>query len=479
MVYSLVRLSSLLDAKGQYDLADRIDRVAMPYRWEQTGDRARQIVDHGYDPRESIFTYIDEYSDQFAEDLSNEAKIELEAYADEIGLVDELNTYGRGGRRWDKYIDKLADLWMGEHPDEVLLWLAEDPNHALEFGDPDTFGYQENLLRYNPEDGDSEPFLSDHAYGYATKVRVPPGRTSIPGDRFEVVSPEEWQKHRDDPHHWASERPRFLRLAAEETPGVKYELADGMDRVAGYSSQLGMLNQVLKQGYSPHFYDWNVPKFLGPEADIEPSEGEASDWIENASPEQLEEFRDFNERHPISENSPWDAPPFESMDYRGVTRPQWQIHFTNNPWDVASQGFTHGYRDIEGVAYTNGRRPNPSGGFNFSFDPRDAPNESPYGEHAVIFPSGAVQTYHHGDEEHQNVFWGPSVDPRMIFPVERTYVNVWDDEFDEPTEDLLWVVKNWDDRPVFSSEDIQDCVGWVDRNWRQLYSAREKIERKK
>ena len=199
----MTRLSSKLDARGEHRMADEIDmlRLAMPYRWERSRENAESIIKKGYDPTDSIFTYIDEYSDQFANDLSDDAKQALETYSEEIGLDEELQRYGVGGKRWDKYIEKLSELWFEEHPDEVLLWLADNPNHSSEFGSGDD--YDDDLLRYSPPETHApEPFLNDYSYGYATKVKLPPGQQAIPKEWFSQVSRDEWEQHKDDYNHW-------------------------------------------------------------------------------------------------------------------------------------------------------------------------------------------------------------------------------------------------------------------------------------
>lgn len=193
----------------------RFIKLAMPYRWEDNEDRARKITKEGYDPQDALYVYIDEYADQFEADLSDEAKAELEAFKEQIGLDQELQTYGRGGRRWEKYVDKLGDLWFDEHPDERLLWLADHPGNAIEFSGRADGEYRNNLLRYSPPVGhEPKDFLNDYSYGYATKVKLPPGSERIPAEWFSMVSPEEWNAHKNDHGHWASQHgSRFIRLA--------------------------------------------------------------------------------------------------------------------------------------------------------------------------------------------------------------------------------------------------------------------------
>ena len=287
----------------------------------------------------------------------------------------------------------------------------------------------------------------------------------------------------------------MVRLSSRLDRKGHHKLADKMDRAAGfhrsagYSTQMGDLRHVLKEGYDPWDYEDNLPDFLNKDHE---EVWEGPNWFDNASQDDLDAFREYNEKNQITENDPLYAPPYESLVYEGDSPSMnWQVHFTNEPWDIASSGFKYGHPDTEGVHLTTWKKDRTKkGGFNFAFDVDRTPNESNYGKHAVIFPSGAIETYHSGDEEHQNIFWGPTVDPRMIFPVTKEEVRISpeEDQAKGLTRDPkygygfttdMWVVRDWNERQLFKSENIRDCVGWIERNWRQLLSTREKIEGKR
>jgi len=267
----------------------------------------------------------------------------------------------------------------------------------------------------------------------------------------------------EHPHErWSGIGRRMTRLASRLDEKGHHRLADDLDKVAGYSSELGMLRQILKEGYNPYDYDQNLNEFLEDEG-IDIAEGKGANWIEGASQDELESFEDWNQDHPLSESDPYYAPAYESMDYEGTGSPKWQVHFTDDPYGIASSGFEYGHPEIDGIALTTWKKDRKKrGGFNFSFDADSVPNQTSYGKNAVIFPTGAINVFHHGDQEHQNIFWGPTTDPLMIFPV----MNEGED----------WVIYDWNDREVFRSGSLRDCVGWVERNWRQLLSTREKID---
>jgi len=214
-------------------------------------------------------------------------------------------------------------------------------------------------------------------------------------------------------------------------------------------------------GFDPYDYEYQIGDFIGEEVD--PSEGEASDWIEQATPEQIEAFKEWTTRNPSDEG--YYAPIYEALEYRGMeTKPKWQIHFTENPVDIADSGFEYGHPEVEGVHLTTHKRDrNKKPGFNFSFDADGFRyNQSDYGEYAVLFPTTTMETYHYGDNQYQNIFWGPSVDPKMIFPIHF--------------EGGEWTVKDWEEREVHSSEDLNEIINWIQTNWRQLASTREKTE---
>jgi hypothetical protein len=157
------------------------------------------------------------------------------------------------------------------------------------------------------------------------------------------------------------------------------------------------------------------------------------------------------------------------MDYRGTTRrPEWNVHFTDNADAIGKNGFQYGHPDQYGVhltTYKRDRQKEP--GFNFAFpaDARDAKNaerEQKYGDEAVLFYGNGMDVDHFGDEERQRIFWGPNIDKRMIFPIQR------DDEQGG------WAVFDDTGRALVRGKDYNDVVRWVQTNYRMLQSIREK-----
>jgi hypothetical protein len=242
-----------------------------------------------------------------------------------------------------------------------------------------------------------------------------------------------------------------------------------------YSPELGSLKYILEQGWSPHDYADKVIDFLKkysnePRLDVDFDECEydpweyGDEWIENvATPESLEKFKNFTQY--VYDDFPTMDMPYNYMDLNKFMKPMWQVHFTDYPFDIAEQGFVKGHPEVEGVHLTTyykdrGRGP----GFNFGYlaDYR-LPNQSQYGKHAVVFYGGGLDIHHYGDMENQTIFWGPFIDPRMIFPL---YYDGYE-----------WNVIAENGREIFQSEDIDSAVNYVISNWRMLDDIKTKEKR--
>ena len=124
----------------------------------------------------------------------------------------------------------------------------------------------------------------------------------------------------------------------------------------------------------------------------------------------------------LMQGDPAEVPTWGYLDMSRVSRPDtWLIHFSDDADDIAREGFAKGVYDPSELGLTHylhsSQKEYP--GYNFAFyaNSRDAifaANKSKYGKHAVMFQSAGIDAYHYGDEEHQIIFWGPSVDQRRI-----------------------------------------------------------------
>lgn len=134
----------------------------------------------------------------------------------------------------------------------------------------------------------------------------------------------------------------------------------------------------------------------------------------------------------LMQQNPVDAPTWSHMDVRGnnvLHRQTWLVHFTDKPYEIATEGFKFGIDRMDRLALTSWIKDTSDskkyGGYNFAFEAlsKDAANvalSNKYGRHAILFQNSGVKAYHHGDEESQIMFWGKDVDPRDIIILKHT-----------------------------------------------------------
>lgn len=156
----------------------------------------------------------------------------------------------------------------------------------------------------------------------------------------------------------------------------------------------------------------------------------------------------------------FDAPTWMHMHgNKRLPRQTWLIHFTDDADGIMRKGFSKGTEDMTRLgltSYTKKFGP----GYNFAFvassrDARDVARASKYGKDAVMFQSSGIESYHHGDEESQVVFWGPSINKSHLI-------------FLSKDDDGNWAVLSKDYDTVYKS-DFSTVVRWVVNNYRQYY----------
>lgn len=282
-------------------------------------------------------------------------------------------------------------------------------------------------------------------------------------------------------------------------------------RLLAYGPEQGMLKRYLKEGFDPYDYSYELEDWLAEEAceecgagddpDCEKCKGELKAkveevtggddslaWIDRASDADIARFREHVENNASRFDAGPAKPAYEHMSFNRLVKPTWLVHFTDDPYAIASEGFTHGWDSTEGLGLTThfsdeARSRGP--GFNFAFtvgsrDARNALNsrgQGPkYGKHAVVFWAGGVEAYHYGDGEDQMIFWGPEVSPSRIFAL-------WNGEDDG------WCVRNAVDRVVFgvdpdapyderaAGKDFEEAAEWVVANHRMLSGTQEGVDR--
>jgi hypothetical protein len=223
-------------------------------------------------------------------------------------------------------------------------------------------------------------------------------------------------------------------------------------------------------GYSPYtFLEWYLG--LDPSEDPETDEAtrlEYEEKIDNYGGHEAftdipdEFFQEYSsEASSILADDP-QAPSFLHMDYEGIVKNDWLIHFTNNIWDIINEGFTKGVADPEYVALTTHLPPSMKemGGYNFAFDLSNLRSAfgrwgPKYGKEAVMFRASGIRVYHYGDQEHQVIFLGESA--RDLVPITQ----------DPNTGE--WAVGSHPrtEEPLYKNDDLGEVATWVENNYNQ------------
>jgi hypothetical protein len=154
----------------------------------------------------------------------------------------------------------------------------------------------------------------------------------------------------------------------------------------------------------------------------------------------------------------------EYFDYNGLVKNQWLVHFTNDAWGIARNGFKYGVDDPANLALTT-HLPDSAkkrGGYNFAFLATDnymgyvggRYGDMKYGKEAVVFRAGGIEVDHNTDNETQVIFWGASA--RDIVPIT------------EDSNTGLWSVGEVPNgNPAFAHENLKTVVDWVIANYNQ------------
>jgi len=150
------------------------------------------------------------------------------------------------------------------------------------------------------------------------------------------------------------------------------------------------------------------------------------------------------------------APSFLFMDYHGLVKNQWLIHFTDAAEDIASSGFTIGMQDFSNLGLTVFIKDTAKlGGYNFAFtlDSYKQYDYKKYGSEAVLFRASGIEIYHNGDEEYQVIFFGNTAN--TIIPITAG-------------DDADYSVHGCKDGHVlYENDDIDEVIGWVVDNFAQ------------
>lgn len=185
------------------------------------------------------------------------------------------------------------------------------------------------------------------------------------------------------------------------------------------------------------------------------------DWLKKESEEWILSW--------LHTHDPAEAPTYSHVHLRShqlVPRGTWLVHFTDEPDQIAEQGFRIGIADINKLGLTTYFQKDAFekkyGGYNFAFfanspDAEFAAEKHNYGRHAVMFQNSGVDTFHLADEERQVIFNGEDVDPRQIV-VLHCMSGDWQVKSRRRLRNGGWT--------LFAG-DFEPCVQWVEHNFAQ------------
>jgi ADP-ribose pyrophosphatase YjhB (NUDIX family) len=198
------------------------------------------------------------------------------------------------------------------------------------------------------------------------------------------------------------------------------------------------------------------------------------EWVEQNNKELYDKYANYLYAKIESncldvEDSEYPAWSYFSRDVK-LVKNQWLIHFTNEPDDIAINGFKYGVDEIDKLGLTTQLSDfdKKYGGYNFAYLLSDfnrygkaghgsRGGEYKYGKEAVIFRASGLEVYHHGDEEPQVIFYGNTA--TNIIPINAG-------------QNSKWAVYNRKTgRAIIESDDLEKIAYWVDKNYAQYYKT--------
>jgi hypothetical protein len=156
------------------------------------------------------------------------------------------------------------------------------------------------------------------------------------------------------------------------------------------------------------------------------------------------------------------GPSWLYMDYPKQIHNEWLIHFSDNANQVSWRGFKHGTCEFENLAYSNaGEIDGKWEGYDFAYTLYDASryafdrSRPKYGREAVIFRASGVKLWHHGDQEEQVIFYGPSAKDIIYL------------RYDNETGDWYIASRFDPSKVLYHDENIDKVIDWVLYNYDQ------------
>jgi hypothetical protein len=266
---------------------------------------------------------------------------------------------------------------------------------------------------------------------------------------------------------------RIIKIANQLTK----ELINNSRHIIAEFKDISALKRYLKE--KPlHIYDYihDFNSFSKKEKLLEKANIDEDVWdnaieeydfdeLEKLSDEILKVMSDKDKEdfiYHLHKRNSEEAPSWSHMDFESYILPsnEWLVHFSDNADNIKSSGFVYGVDQMDKLGLTTylGKIEKEFGGYNFAFiaDSKYALHAAKigrYGKHAVMFRAPGVKVYHYGDQEDQIIFYGKDVNPKDIVLILNQYGE--------------WQVQGGHRGYIFKSENFEDVVNWVEKNYAQ------------
>lgn len=168
----------------------------------------------------------------------------------------------------------------------------------------------------------------------------------------------------------------------------------------------------------------------------------------------------------------YEAPAFMFFSRPRLIKNKWLVHFSDNAYAIAKDGFKYGTQELDRLAYSGcGDIENKFGeGYDFAYDAISATDvftivdrnvKTPkYGNEFVLFQASGVEVFHDGDQENQVIFYGPSA--KNIIYIKGNY---------PPSGvqgDVEWQVCDvTNNRIIYKTNNLEKVIEWAINNYSQ------------
>jgi hypothetical protein len=216
----------------------------------------------------------------------------------------------------------------------------------------------------------------------------------------------------------------------------------------------------LVKSFAKQYFDPQIKKFI---LNHKGEDYEIVEEFENKFPTEFVDFLDWSGGM-VQKLNP--IPTWAVMNYQGVIKNQWLIHFTDFAEDIWNvQSFKYGVSNLDDLGYTTSftHASKKDGGYNFAYDIRDYAKYGrssyksgswKYGSEAVLFKASGIKAYHYGDEEPQVIFVGNTAHDIVYMKYNKTEGD-WN------------IINSKTNKIIYRAQTLPDIVNWTVKNFNQ------------